>query len=103
MYKATGKSELNKVIDVADYYLCEAYDRLWGKKIYRIALKVHREKRPMNWHEWAAYQLAEFLPPSIIGLRNQVSRWLRGPMKRRIKRLEEELFKDLIIKNQFRS
>lgn len=77
---------MNKLITIADVYLCKLYDNLWGRGIYRISLRAHFEQRQWFWHEKAAYRLSEFLPPRIATLpwffqRKIVSRRVRGWIK----------------------
>lgn len=59
---------MNRLATVVDNYLCAIYDILWGKGIYRISSRAYSEKRHLNWHEQAAFRLADFLPPRIVML-----------------------------------
>lgn len=87
MYRG-GEKGFRQVVDVADYYLCAIYDFLWGERLYKIATKIHSEKRLMNWHEKIAYTLGDYLPPRIM----PPPHFFMKIFYRRIRSLEKELF-----------
>jgi len=90
MYKGYKKG-FKQVIDVADFYLCNVYDFLWGKRLYRIADRAYSENRHMNWYERIAYTIGEYLPPRIMTLPNFLRAKIIG---KRVRRLEKILFKE---------